>query len=49
MKYADILQNKEVLEYYERGSAILDALGYTDHSVVHTKLVAKKADRKSVV
>ena len=43
MKYADILRNKEIQEYYERGNAILDALGYTDHSVVHTKIVAKKA------
>lgn len=25
MKYEDIIQNREVLEYYERGSAILDA------------------------
>lgn len=43
MKYEDIVKNKEILEYYERGNAILDALGYTDHSTVHTKLVAEKA------
>ena len=43
MKYEDIVHNKEVLEYYERGSVILDALGYTDHSVAHTKLVAERA------
>lgn len=43
MKYEDIIQNEEILEYYERASAILDALGYTDHSTVHTKLVATKA------
>jgi len=43
MKYEDILHNKEILEYYERAGSILDALGYTDHSTVHTKLVAKKA------
>ena len=43
MKYEDIVNNKEVLEYYERGNAILDALGYTDHSTIHTKLVAAKA------
>ena len=43
MKYADIIQNREILEYYEKGNEILDALGYTDHSTVHTKLVAEKA------
>ncbi|MBQ9321499.1 MAG: HD domain-containing protein, partial [Eubacterium sp.] len=43
MKYSDILQNEEILEYYERGNALLDALGYTDHSVVHTRLVAEQA------
>ena len=25
MKYEDILQNKEILEYYERAGSILDA------------------------
>lgn len=43
MKYEEITRNKEVLEYYERGSAILDALGYTDHSTAHSSLVAEKA------
>lgn len=43
MTYEDIVQNKELLEYYERGSAILEALGYTDHSTAHTKLVADRA------
>lgn len=43
MKYEDIIRNKEILEYYERGAAILDTLGYTDHSTVHTRLVAEKA------
>lgn len=43
MEYEEIVRNKEILEYYERGNAILDALGYTDHSTVHTKLVAAKA------
>ena len=43
MKYEDIISNEEVLAYYEQGSAILDSLGYTDHSTVHTKLVAKKS------
>ena len=43
MKYSDIVQNEEINEYYKRGGAILDALGYTDHSTVHTRLVAEKA------
>ena len=43
MLYDDLLRNGEILEYYERGNAILGALGYTDHSVAHTKLVARKA------
>lgn len=43
MTYKDIVHNKEILEYYERGSMILDALGYTDHSIAHTKLVAERA------
>ncbi|MBR3640447.1 MAG: HD domain-containing protein [Oscillibacter sp.] len=42
MKYEDIIHNREILEYYERGNAILGALGYTDHSPVHTKHVAGK-------
>ena len=44
MTYEEILRNQEILEYYERGSVILDALGYTDHSVAHTKLVAERAE-----
>ena len=43
MKYEDIVKNEEILEYYKRGSAILDALGYTDHSTAHTCIVAEKA------
>ncbi len=43
MKYEEIIRNEEILEYYERGNAILLALGYTDHSTVHTKVVAARA------
>ena len=43
MTYEDIVQNNEILEYYERGCVILDSLGYTDHSTAHTKLVAERA------
>lgn len=45
MKYSDITKNSEVLEYYEVGNRILRHLGYTDHSTVHTKLVAERAAR----
>ena len=31
MTYEDIVCNKEILEYYKRGSAILDELGYTEN------------------
>ena len=43
MKYEDIVRNEEILAYYERGCAILDVLGYTDHSTIHTRVVAEKA------
>ncbi len=43
MTYKDIVQNKEILEYYARAGIILDTLGYTDHSIAHTKLVAERA------
>ncbi len=43
MKYEDIIRNKEILEYYRRGSAILGELGFTDHSTAHTTLVAERA------
>ena len=43
MKFEDIARHPEILEYYRRGCANLDALGYTDHSIAHTKLVAEKA------
>ena len=36
MTFNEIVHNKEILEYYKRGSVILDALGYTDHSTAHT-------------
>ena len=43
MTYEEITRYPEILEYYRRGSEILDALGFTDHSVAHTQLVAQKA------
>ncbi len=43
MTYKDIVRHPEILEYYERGNMILDKLGYTDHSIAHTKLVAERA------
>ena len=45
MQYKDIVKNEEVLEYYEVGNRILRHLGYTDHSTIHTKLVAERAAR----
>ena len=43
MEYKDITKHPEILEYYEKGNQILEALGYTDHSMAHTKLVATRA------
>lgn len=43
MDYKDITKHPEILEYYEKGNQILEALGYTDHSTAHTKLVAARA------
>ena len=43
MKFGDITNNKEIQEYYKKGNAILASLGYTDHSVAHTTLVATNA------
>lgn len=43
MKFEVIKKNEEVLGYYDRACAILDALGYTDHSIAHTTLVAERA------
>lgn len=43
MTYEEITHHPEIQEYYRRGSENLDALGFTDHSVAHTQLVAEKA------
>ena len=43
MKYEEILKNEEIREYYEKGNAILAELGFTDHSIAHTALVAERA------
>lgn len=43
MKYSEIIKNEEVLEYIRKGNEKLGMLGYTDHSEVHTAIVAKHA------
>ncbi|MGN0165439.1 MAG: HD domain-containing protein [Lachnospiraceae bacterium] len=43
MKYSDIRKNKELLAYLEKGNANLGVMGFTDHSVAHTGLVADRA------
>ncbi len=43
MKYSDIIKNEEVLAYIRKGNEKLGMLGYTDHSEVHTAIVAKHA------
>ena len=41
--YQRIKNNPEVLAYMERGNHDLNVLGFTDHSTVHTELVAERA------
>lgn len=43
LKYSDIIKNEEVLAYIRKGNEKLGMLGYTDHSEVHTAIVAKHA------
>ena len=43
MTYEELRRHPEILEYYRKGNAILNQLGYTDHSVAHTTLVAERA------
>lgn len=43
VSYKDIKKNKEVLEYIKKGSNNLKCLGFTDHSEIHSELVAKRA------
>ena len=41
--YRKIKNNPEVLAYMARGNHDLNVLGFTDHSTVHTELVAERA------
>ena len=41
--YEDILHHPDIVEYYKKGDAILGQLGYTDHSLAHTTVVANRA------
>lgn len=43
MTYEEIKENAEVLELLKRGNHNLGILGFTDHSVAHTTLVAERA------
>ena len=43
MDFKEITHNPEILSYYAKGNAILEELGYTDHSTAHTMLVAQRA------
>lgn len=43
LKYSEIIKNEEVLAYIRKGNEKLGMLGYTDHSEVHTAIVAKHA------
>lgn len=41
--YKQLRKNEEIKAYIEKGNAILGALGYTDHSIAHTTMVADRA------
>ncbi|MBE5922140.1 MAG: HD domain-containing protein [Lachnospiraceae bacterium] len=43
MTYKEIRENAEVCAYLKKGNQKLDVLGYTDHSEVHSTLVAQRA------
>ena len=43
MTYEEVKQHPEVLGLLERGNHNLGVLGFTDHSAVHTTLVAERA------
>lgn len=43
VSYKDIKKNKDVIEFIKKGSNNLKCLGFTDHSEIHSELVAKRA------
>jgi metal-dependent HD superfamily phosphatase/phosphodiesterase len=43
MTYEEIKKNEEVLAYLKKGNDVLGVMGYTDHSVIHSSLVAERA------
>ncbi|MDO4198099.1 MAG: HD domain-containing protein [Erysipelotrichaceae bacterium] len=44
LTYEEIIKDEEIKEYISKGNEYLGLLGYTDHSEVHTKTVAKRAE-----
>ena len=43
MTFDEIKKNKEVNEFITKGNYNLGLLGYTDHSQIHSSLVAQTA------
>lgn len=43
INFEELKKNKEILTYLKKGNENLMVLGYTDHSVVHTMMVANRA------
>lgn len=41
--FNDIKNNKEIMAYIQKGNANLGVLGYTDHSEIHSSIVAEHA------
>lgn len=45
LKYKEIVKNKEINAYLEKGNANLGQLGFTDHSQAHCVQVAHQAGK----
>lgn len=43
INFEELKKNKEILTYLKKGNENLMVLGYTDHSVAHTMMVANRA------
>ncbi len=43
MLYDELKKDPEIQAYYKKGNDILGVLGYTDHSIAHGVIVARKA------
>ena len=45
MTFEEITRNEEIRAFIEKGNDNLGTLGFTDHSTIHTGIVAKNAGK----